>query len=145
MSRVYIPQEPLKRDRITGEVVPKFDLSDVKTFGEIKCLLSWGEAQRVMAPAPLSRFLERELADYSDDDYILPVGNPSVYAIVASEVTLLNKGRFRILWWDKETRDYKVVTIDHGDLYERIIEAEIKARGYVKIQQPSGDDRDGAR
>jgi hypothetical protein len=120
MSKVWVPQEPLKRDRITGEVVNKFNLADARQFGEIIFLVGWGEATRVMAPYPLFKFVYIQLMEnYTDDDYILPVGNPAVEDIVIS-IIARKYGRYRLLWWDKETRDYKVVTIEIGRWMDEI-------------------------
>ncbi len=38
-SRVFVVQEPCRRDRATGEWAPKFDLSPAERFGQMVVIL----------------------------------------------------------------------------------------------------------
>jgi hypothetical protein len=66
----------------------------------------------MLASVPMIRFLREKLKDFSDDDYILPVGDPITIASVAAVASDINKGYFRMLKWDKRERKYMVIEIN---------------------------------
>lgn len=103
MSTVYVIQEVENRDFFPA-----------RKFGDLEVLLPTN-AQVVLSATPTLRKLQRNLANFSDDDFILLSGDPiimSLAMLVASEV---NRGKVRTLKWDKREKDYYEVKIDlHG-------------------------------
>lgn len=87
-----------------------FDLTPAVQFGQIKILLQ--HSQSLLAPVPTIRKLKELLADFSDDDYILPVGDPVLMCTVAMVAALSNKGRVKFLKWDRIQKAYLVIQTD---------------------------------
>ncbi len=119
MSRVYVVQQPMMRDRSTSELVPKFDLSDAKVFGELVFLL--GDRARPWRPndeghlqvsAGILDEIEDRLADFGDDDFLLLTGNPILIGIAAHLAWEINGGRVWFLQWHGRDRRYMVVHLD---------------------------------
>lgn len=85
----------------------KFDLSPAKEFGELVFLLGNG-ATPFSSEAPIAE-LSSKLADYSDDDYLLLIGNPCLIGFTVAIAADANNGRVRLLQWSgKEQRYLKV-------------------------------------
>lgn len=114
-STVYFVQEPLKRDRATGNVISRFNLSDVERYGRVVFLFAWGELkdERVlMDTAALLDRLREKLKDYRDGDWIVPVGNPALIGLVTLVAADVNEGRVHMLDWIRDRGCYREVTID---------------------------------
>lgn len=109
MAVVYAVQEPHWRDRATGNWVPKFDLSPCKEFGELRFLLpphaGHEEAQAVM------RTLYNALEGYTEDDYILLIGNPVLIALTAIAAADA-ADRVKYLQWSGRARCYVPIIVD---------------------------------
>jgi len=56
--------------------------------------------------------IKATLTEFTDDDYILCVGNPSAIGAAVGTAARLNDGRCALLVWDNFTRDYEVVDLD---------------------------------
>lgn len=116
MSRVFVVQEPLKR--VGREVVARIPLHDLEAFGQIVYLFSWSELFRYRdaivgdISAALYQKLEDKLADFSDDDYLVPLGNPGLIAMAAVVACDRNDGRVRMLDWVRDDKAYRVFSID---------------------------------
>jgi|TARA_B100000424_G_C22822902_1_gene440087 hypothetical protein len=94
MAKVYVVQEN-----------PRVNILAAGRYGELIPLLSPG-TQIALSPAPIVRLMKSKLKDYSDDDYLLAMGDPvaiGMACIVASEV---NNGKVNILKWDRENSCY---------------------------------------
>lgn len=104
---VYAIQQPVTRRE--GEVVPAFDFSPAKKFGEIVVLLQ--NSRGVLAPEVLQQQL-RERLDRFDPlyDYIIPAGDYAICFIVG--MTVAKFGFVRILRWIPEAKAYQPITID---------------------------------
>lgn len=109
---VYCVTEPIKVEN--GIPTPLFDLTPAAQFGEIEILLK--QNQSFVDPAPLVGPLFQKLLHFGNDDYILPTGDPTMIALVASLCSCINGGRFKVLKWDKKTRAYYPVQIDISEL-----------------------------
>ena len=99
---------------VVQEVVGKNVLSAEK-YGKLELLLPEG-SQLVLSTGPTVKRLHRKLKDFSDDDYLLLIGDPSIIGIACAMVASYNRGRFKCLKWDK--REYKYYPIE-VNLYER--------------------------
>lgn len=97
MSRVFVIQRQMRRDRNTGELVLKFNLEPAEKFGEIVYLLS--PTAGPFNPGPIIQDLHEALHDYSDDDFLLLIGNPCLIGWSVGIAAHHNAGRVRLLQW----------------------------------------------
>jgi len=100
MGKVYIVQEN-----------PHVNVLGAGRFGELIPLLPPGR-QITLSPAPIVRMLKSKLKDYSDDDYLLAMGDPAAIAIASMIAGDVNNGVVNILKWDRENKAYYSVTVD---------------------------------
>ena len=108
MPKVYCVTEPITyRD---GTPQPLFDISPALKFGELEILAKHNHS--MLASVPMVRYFRERLRDFSDEDFILPVGDPVTIATVAAIAADINKGYFKILKWDKRQASYIPIEID---------------------------------
>jgi hypothetical protein len=100
VSTVYVVQEVENRDFFPA-----------RKFGDLELLLP-PEAQVVLSATPTLRKLQRSLAEYSDEDFILLSGDPIIMSLAMMVASEVNRGRIRALKWDKREKDYYEVKID---------------------------------
>jgi len=93
MSKVYVVQESLGRN-----------LLPARHFGEVKILLPPG--QIMFSVAPTIKRLTMELRSFSNDDYILCMGDPAAIGLACAVAARFNAGRFKLLKWDKQEKSY---------------------------------------
>lgn len=108
MSKVFVVTEPITYK--DGRPEPAFDISPALKYGDIIVLTKHNHS--MFASVPMVKHLREQLKDYSDNDYILPVGDPVTIAAVAAVASDINQGFFRMLKWDKRQRSYYVVDIN---------------------------------
>ena len=111
MNKVYLVQEPLKRDG-RGQVVSRFDLSKLEPYGQLVHLCSWGELRDGFDCERLMEKLRDKLQDYNDRDWIVPVGNPALIAMATIVAADINEGRVQLLDWIRNDNCYREVKID---------------------------------
>lgn len=90
---------------------PNKNLLSASEFGELQRPVFEHDQQVVMNSAPMVRELKTALRDFSDDDFILAVGDWVLVGIACAVAANVNGGRFRILKWDRETRQYYAVLV----------------------------------
>lgn len=111
MSRVFVVQDTLIRDE-TGELVSPFDLSQAERFGEMVYLVP----PRPQRGSPTYyRNMGEMLADFSDEDYILPTGAREYVAAAGALAARANGGRFKILRWERRGLRHSSAMGDEGD------------------------------
>jgi len=110
MAVVYIPQEPRKRDPKTGQWVQAFDLSPAKKFGDVKVLLPHGSLP--IDTEPMISNLKEGLKNFSSDDFLLAIGNPTAMVVSGIIAAQNNAGKINMLYWDSKIRDYIKVVFD---------------------------------
>ena len=108
MAKVYITQE--KGRKIDGQWVREFDLTPALKFGDIEVLLP--PSQSFFATVPVVRVLKEKLKNFSDDDYLLPIGDPSIMIAAGMVASHINHGKVKILKWDRIMGDYIAVQFD---------------------------------
>lgn len=106
---VYVVQMPVRRDPATGQMVPSVDLTPAQEYGEVATLLASGPV--ALLPAQMLATLRHGLRNFTDDDYLLPTGDPTAIAAAAIVASQANMGRVRILKWDGRTRRYMAVPL----------------------------------
>lgn len=108
MAKVFIVTEPITyRD---GVPQPLFDISPALKFGELEILAK--HSHSMIASVPMVRYFREKLKNYSNDDFILPVGDPVTIATVAAIAADMNKGYIKMLKWDKRQAAYIPIEIN---------------------------------
>lgn len=108
MAVVFIPQE--KARKIDGSWVPEFDLSPAAEFGTVEVLMPPGHS--FFSPVPVIRALKEKLKNFSDEDYLLPIGDPSIMVAAALIAGEQNHGRVKLLKWDRFQQAYIPIQLD---------------------------------
>jgi hypothetical protein len=94
------------------------NISSALDFGEIVTILP-PNAQVAFSVAPTVRRAHRVLETFSDDDYLLFIGDPTAMSIVAVVAAQRNNGRFKCLKWDKRERRYIPIQIDFNNAFKK--------------------------
>lgn len=102
MPKVYVVQE-----------VPGRNITNAFSFGDVEVLLSPG-VHVVLSPGPLAKTMREKLVNFTDDDYIVPIGDPAGIAMAAAIASQINNGKFKLLKWDRANEEYYPVSIDVG-------------------------------
>lgn len=109
MPRVFVVQDPTKRDQKLGRLVPKLDLTPALEYGELHYLLR--PSQSPFRIASVLQRLERKLSSYDpEQDHLLLLGNP-VLMCSALLVAFAVGGRARVLQWDRRSEKYASIEI----------------------------------
>lgn len=104
MPKVYAPQIPSKYDPATRLWVPSINLDPAKKFGEISVMLP-PNANRLHI-RPLVDALKEQLKNFTEEDYIIAVGDPSLIAAAVCIATKKTNGFMRLLKWDRQMSEY---------------------------------------
>lgn len=112
MSRVFVVQNQQKLNSRTGGLEARFDLAPAEEYGELVHLLS--PTTKPFSSDGVVRVLRDKLQSYSDNDYLLLVGNPCLIGFVVAIAASMNKGRVRVLQWHGKDQRYIPV---HAELY----------------------------
>lgn len=105
---VYIVCEPTRT--IGDSKLPAMDLSPAAEHGELVVLMP--QSQSMLAPVPTVRALKEKLRNFTDNDFILPVGDPVLIATVAMVASEQNGGKVKFLKWDRHLKSYYVIQVD---------------------------------
>lgn len=109
MAVVYVVQETQN------------DITSAMDFGTIDVLCPPG--QIAFSPAPTVRRIQRKLSKYTDEDYLLLIGDPAAIGIACAVAAAYNHGRFKMLKWSRKENRYYPVSVDlleKGELDEFI-------------------------
>lgn len=109
MSNVYVVQQNVKKNQ-DGFMVPRFDLSKAYEFGSVKIILPHG-ANPIHSANEIKERLKENLKAYEDDDYIIPVGNPTVIGWAIHYAATYNDGLVKTLQWNGRTNEYEVIKV----------------------------------
>ena len=107
MNRVFIVQEDSRKNFLPAT-----------EYGKLVFLLPEGD-QVFLNAAPTIEKIRTQLRDFTDNDYILPNGDPVGIGIVCVEAARVNAGKYRQLKYDRQmSRDrgvpvYYVVPCNH--------------------------------
>ena len=104
---VYVIQEiPGTRD---GK--PKINIMGASKYGEFKFLLP-ELSQIIFSPGPLIFKLRKSLKDFSEEDYLLLTGDPAIIGVTCSIVSDITNGKYKLLKWDKQEKQYYPININ---------------------------------
>lgn len=84
---------------------PNIDVRPALAYGDLRVLVDQ-RGEPALAPVPLVNRLRHELRNFSDEDYLLPTGSPAVIAAAAMVAAGYNRGRVRVLLWDRREHKY---------------------------------------
>ena len=94
---------------------PKINIIGAQKYGDFKFLLP-EFSQMIFSPGPLIYKLRKGLKDFKEKDYLLLTGDPALIGVACSIVSDITNGKFNILKWDKQERQYYPIEIN---LYEK--------------------------
>ena len=109
--KVYVLQELPG----TKAGAPKINIMSASKFGEFKFLLP-EFSQIIFSPGPLIFKLRSLLKNYTTKDYLLLTGDPAIIGVACSIVSDITGGKYKLLKWDKQERQYYPIEIN---LYEK--------------------------
>ena len=94
---------------------PKINIIGAQKYGEFKFLLP-EFSQMIFSPGPLVYKLKQGLKDFKEGDHLLLTGDPALIGVACSIVSDITNGKYNILKWDKQERQYYPIEIN---LYEK--------------------------
>ena len=94
---------------------PKINIIGASKYGEFKFLLP-ELSQIIFSPGPLIFKLRKSLKDFTTEDYLLLTGDPAIIGVACSIVSDMTNGKYNLLKWDKQEKQYYPIEID---LYEK--------------------------
>lgn len=101
MNKVYIIQDCL-------DIQTAYKSAEV--FGKLEVLLPGGN--KIMAIKPTAAILRNRLKDFDDTDYLLPTGSPINSMLAAMTAARFNRGKVKVLKWDKKEDKYYVIQLE---------------------------------
>ena len=99
----------------TKEGNPRINIMGASEYGEFKFLLP-ELSQIIYSPGPLIYKLRTLLKDFTSEDYLLLTGDPAIIGVTCSIVSDMTNGKYNLLKWDKQERQYYPIEIN---LYEK--------------------------
>ena len=94
---------------------PKINIIGAQKYGEFKFLLP-EFSQMIFSPGPLVYKLRQGLKDFKEEDHLLLTGDPALIGVACSIVSDITNGKFNLLKWDKQEKQYYPIKIN---LYEK--------------------------
>lgn len=113
MSKIYVPKDPTKRDKETGNYYSPIDLKPALEHGdELVYVFDAGSHNPMLQPGPTTIEVRHALRNYCDDDYIIMIGDPTLASLVAMAASHFNAGRVNFLLWDNRLFKYLKVRVE---------------------------------
>ena len=97
---VYVVQE------VSGR-----NIASARQYGDFEVLLP-SNTNIMLSSAPSVRRMKKILQDYKEEDYLLLIGDPAAIGVACSIAALYNRGRYKVLMWDRQEGLYYPVEID---------------------------------
>ena len=94
---------------------PKINIMSASKYGKFRFLLP-EFSQIIFSPGPLIFKLRSLLKDYRLKDYLLLTGDPAIIGVACSIASDMTNGKYNLLKWDKQERQYYPIEIN---LYEK--------------------------
>ena len=110
-NTVYVIQEVAG----TQSGAPKINIMGAAKYGKFEFLLP-EFSQIIFSPGPLIFKLRKSLKNFTTEDYLLLTGDPAIIGVACSIVSDMTNGRYNLLKWDKQERQYYPIQIN---LYEK--------------------------
>ena len=110
-NTVYVIQEVAG----TQSGAPKINIMGAAKYGKFELLLP-EFSQIIFSPGPLIFKLRKALKNFTTEDYLLLTGDPAIIGVACSIVSDMTNGKYNLLKWDKQERQYYPIQIN---LYEK--------------------------
>ena len=110
-NTVYVIQEVAG----TKSGAPKINIMGAAKYGKFEFLLP-EFSQIIFSPGPLIFKLRKALKNFTTEDYLLLTGDPAIIGVACSIVSDMTNGRYNLLKWDKQERQFYPIQIN---LYEK--------------------------
>ena len=110
-NTVYVIQEVSG----TKSGAPKINIMGAAKYGKFEFLLP-EFSQIIFSPGPLIFKLRKALKNFTTEDYLLLTGDPAIIGVACSIVSDMTNGKYNLLKWDKQERQYYPIEIN---LYEK--------------------------
>ena len=110
-NTVYVIQEVAG----TQSGAPKINIMGAAKYGKFEFLLP-EFSQIIFSPGPLIFKLRKALKNFTTEDYLLLTGDPAIIGVACSVVSDMTNGKYNLLKWDKQERQYYPIQIN---LYEK--------------------------
>ena len=94
-----------------GQEVPGRNIASARQYGEFELLLP-SNAQIMLSASPSVRRMKKLLRGYTEEDYLLLIGDPAAIGVACSIAAQYNNGRYNILKWDRQEGVYYPIEID---------------------------------
>lgn len=88
------------------------DLSKAHVYCEDMVFLTDKNVSQIRDPMLIRDKITAYMHTFTDRDYILCVGNPTVIGIVCAMAAEMNNGCFNLLQWDRIMRTYFVMRVE---------------------------------
>ena len=95
----------------TASGKPNINILGAAQYGNFKFLLP-ELSQIIFSPGPLIFKLRKSLRDFSEEDYLLLTGDPAIIGVACSIVSDITNGKYNLLKWDKQERQYYPIKIN---------------------------------
>jgi hypothetical protein len=89
---------------MVGVAKPANSLTEAAVYGDLEILFHGNDIGIALQPNVIA--LQHALRNFSDDDFILPVGSPVLIGLASIIAAKANRGRITFLSWDRRTRAY---------------------------------------
>ena len=93
---------------------PYISVLSANEYGKIVTLFESG-TQIMFSPQPAIRKLKRKLRNFNDEDHLLMMGDPAAMGIACCVASEMNRGKFKILKWDKMQKRYYSVQVNQNE------------------------------
>jgi hypothetical protein len=107
MSTVFIVQNQQRRSHDNSGFVPRYDFTPAEQYGDLEFLL--GPAAGPFRPESIIAELHEKLVSFSNEDYLVLVGNPCIIGWAVAIAADYNDGDLRLLQWGRGR--YQVIRV----------------------------------
>lgn len=106
---VYVVQKQMKYNSETGKPEPRFPtITQAEKYGDIRYCLS--SNHHPFDLEPVLGGLHENLSGFSDDDFLILVGNPILLGHATAIAAHYNEGRVKFLQWSARNSDYVLIS-----------------------------------
>lgn len=102
LGKVYVTQKVIEQRRI--------DISDALRYGDVIELLP-NDNNQMLNVGNVRAILRNKLKDFSDDDCLLPIGDPTAIMLAGIVAGSMNNGNVKVLKWDRDENRYYCIQL----------------------------------
>lgn len=111
MSKIYRPIMPMRRNA-QGQWVETHNVTSAEKFGQLLTPILPNHVMSDYKEDWIIGKLREGLKGFSNDDFILMNGDPEILALTIKIASNINKGKVKLLKWDKFHQGYIVKDYD---------------------------------